>query len=66
MSRQNKQKRVKELRVQVTAVHTKAVESTGLKRTMQPVTGRAGMGFTKKLTSARKGKMGATQPKGNS
>lgn len=55
MSRQNKSKRVKATRVQVTTVHTKAVATTGQKRTRQPFEGRAIISFTKKLTSMVKG-----------
>lgn len=55
MSRQNKSKKVIARRVQVTALHRKAVASTGLKRTKQPAQGRASIGFTNKLTSRAKG-----------
>jgi hypothetical protein len=55
MSRQNKQARKSDIRKQITAVHKAAVASTGLKRVKQPFDGRACRGFTKKLTSARKG-----------
>lgn len=55
MSRQNKNRRVIATRVQVTSLHKKAVESTGLKRTMQNPQNRIGVGFTKKLTSNNKG-----------
>ena len=58
MSRQSKQKRAIALRQQVSAAHKGSVSSTGVKRSLQPANSRARMGFTTKLTSARKGKMG--------
>ena len=64
MSRQSKQKRTIALRQQVTAAHKGSVASTVQKRAMQPVNSRARMGFTTKLTSARKGKMGIKQQHG--
>jgi len=57
MSSQNKQKRTIAMRQQVTTAHKGSVQSTGLKRTKQD-SGKARMGFTQKLTSTNKGKMG--------
>lgn len=58
MSRQSKQKHTITIRQQVTAAHKGSVSSTGFKRTLQPANSRARMGFTQKLTSVNKGKMG--------
>lgn len=56
MSRQNKNKRVISQRKQVTKVHQDGVRSLGTKRTKQPKKQRNSVGFTKKLTSFKKGK----------
>lgn len=56
MSRQNKNKRVISQRKQVTKVHQAGVQSVGTKRTKQPKEQRHSVGFTKKLTSFKKGK----------
>lgn len=63
MSRQSKQKRTIVLRQQVTAAHRGSVASTGFKRALQPNQLRAKMGFTKKLTSNNKGKVGICKDK---
>lgn len=56
MSRQNKNKRVINQRKQVTKVHQTGVQSLGTKRTKQPKQQRHSVGFTKKLTSFKKGR----------
>lgn len=56
MSRQNKNKRVIDQRKQCTTIHKRSVASSGIKRTRQPKEARASVGFTKKLTSFKKGK----------
>ena len=56
MSRQNKNKRVINQRKQVTKVHQAGVQSLGTKRTKQPKEQRNSVGFSKKLTSFRKGR----------
>lgn len=56
MSRQNKNKRIIKQRKQVTKLHKAGVNRLGMKRTKQPEKQRHAVGFTKKLTSIRKGR----------
>lgn len=56
MSRQSKNKRVISQRKQVTKIHQAGVQSVGTRRTKQPKEQRHSVGFTKKLTSFKKGK----------
>jgi hypothetical protein len=56
ISRQNKNKRVINQRKQVTKTHQAGVQSLGTKRTKQPKEQRHSIGFSKKLTSGKKGR----------